>query len=71
MVAQADSSYRGDISNIGQYYVRNSAGTMVPLSSLTTYKRTESAPLISHYNLFRSAEINGNPAPRLQLRRRH
>ncbi|MBO2009691.1 efflux RND transporter permease subunit [Hymenobacter negativus] len=63
VVAQADSSYRGDISNIGQYYVRNSAGTMVPLSSLTTYKRTESAPLISHYNLFRSAEINGNPAP--------
>ena len=63
VVAQADSSYRGDISNIGQYYVRNSAGTMVPLSSLTSYKRTESAPLISHYNLFRSAEINGNPAP--------
>jgi hydrophobe/amphiphile efflux-1 (HAE1) family protein len=63
VVAQADSSYRGDIANIGQYYVRNSAGTMVPLSSLTTYKRVESAPLISHYNLFRSAEINGNPAP--------
>jgi hydrophobe/amphiphile efflux-1 (HAE1) family protein len=63
VLAQADSSYRGDISNIGQYYVRNSAGTMVPLSSVTSYKRTESAPLISHYNLFRSAEINGNPAP--------
>ena len=63
VLAQADSSYRDDISNIGQYYVRNSAGTMVPLSSLISYKRTESAPLISHYNLFRSAEINGNPAP--------
>ena len=63
VLAQADSSYRGDISNVGQYYVRNSAGTMVPLSSLTSYKRTESAPLISHYNLFRAAEINGNPAP--------
>ena len=63
VLAQADSSYRNDISNIGQYYVRNSAGTMVPLSSLISYKRTESAPLISHYNLFRSAEINGNPAP--------
>jgi hydrophobe/amphiphile efflux-1 (HAE1) family protein len=63
VLAQADSSYRGDISNIGQYYVRNSGGTMVPLSSLTSYQRTESAPLISHYNLFRSAEINGQPAP--------
>jgi hydrophobe/amphiphile efflux-1 (HAE1) family protein len=63
VLAQADSSYRDNISNVGQYYVRNSAGTMVPLSSLTSYKRTESAPLISHYNLFRAAEINGNPAP--------
>ncbi|RZK92048.1 MAG: hydrophobe/amphiphile efflux-1 family RND transporter, partial [Hymenobacter sp.] len=63
VVAQADSSYRGDISDLGQYYVRNSAGGMVPLSTLTTYKRSETAPLISHYNLFRSAEINGNPAP--------
>jgi HAE1 family hydrophobic/amphiphilic exporter-1 len=62
VVAQADSTYRGDISDLGQYYVRNSAGGMVPLSTLTTYKRNESAPLISHYNLFRSAEINGNPA---------
>ena len=63
VLAQADSSYRGDISNVDQYYVRNSSGMMVPLSSLTTYKRTENAPLISHYNLFRAAEINGNPAP--------
>ena len=63
VLAQADTSYRNDISNVGQYFVRNSAGTMVPLSSVTSYKRTESAPLISHYNLFRSAEINGSPAP--------
>ncbi|GAA4498216.1 multidrug efflux RND transporter permease subunit [Hymenobacter ginsengisoli] len=63
VVAQADSSYRGDMADLGQYYVRNSAGGMVPLSTLTTYTRTETAPLISHYNLFRSAEVNGNPAP--------
>ncbi|MBC6697671.1 efflux RND transporter permease subunit [Hymenobacter puniceus] len=63
VVTQADSMYRGDISNLGQYYVRNSSGGMVPLSTLTSYKRNESAPLISHYNLFRSAEINGNAAP--------
>jgi HAE1 family hydrophobic/amphiphilic exporter-1 len=62
VLAQADSSYRTDISNLGQYYVRNTAGRMVPLSALTSYTRVESAPLISHYNLFRSAEINGQPA---------
>ena len=63
VVAQADSSYRGDMADLGQYYVRNSAGGMVPLSAVTTYHRTEAAPLISHYNLFRSAEINGGAAP--------
>ncbi len=35
---------------------------MIPLSTLTTYRITESAPMISHYNLFRTAEINGNAA---------
>ncbi|MGI8951333.1 MAG: efflux RND transporter permease subunit [Chitinophagaceae bacterium] len=60
VVAQADTLYREDIQNLQQYYVRNQAGTMVPLSVLVTYKVTESAPLISHFNLFRTAEINGN-----------
>ena len=35
---------------------------MVPLSTLTSYKVTETAPLISHFNLFRATEIDGNPA---------
>jgi HAE1 family hydrophobic/amphiphilic exporter-1 len=63
VLAQADTNYRTNIQNIGQYFVRNSAGGMVPLSTLTSYKIIENAPLISHYNLFRSAEIDGNPAP--------
>jgi HAE1 family hydrophobic/amphiphilic exporter-1 len=63
VMAQADTNYRTAIQDIGQYYVRNQAGTMVPLSSVTSYKVIENAPLISHYNLFRSAEVDGNPAP--------
>ncbi|MDB5136916.1 MAG: multidrug efflux transporter permease subunit [Mucilaginibacter sp.] len=63
VVAQADTNYRTDIANLGQYFVRNQAGQMVPLSTLTSYKIIENAPLISHYNLFRSAEIDGNSAP--------
>ena len=62
VVAQADTSYRADIQNMSKYYVKNSAGEMIPLSTLTTYRVTESAPMISHYNLFRTAEINGNAA---------
>jgi len=63
VVAQADTNYRTNINNIGQYFVRNQAGTMVPLSTLTTYKVIENAPLISHFNLFRASEIDGNPKP--------
>jgi hydrophobe/amphiphile efflux-1 (HAE1) family protein len=63
VVAQADTNYRTNLNNLGQYFVRNSSGGMVPLSTLTSYKMIENAPLISHYNLFRSAEIDGNPAP--------
>jgi multidrug efflux pump len=62
VVAQADTTYREDIHDISNYYVRNQAGAMIPLSALTSYSVTESAPLISHYNLFRSAEINGGAA---------
>ncbi|QKJ30894.1 multidrug efflux RND transporter permease subunit [Mucilaginibacter mali] len=61
VLAQADTNYRTNMDNLGQYFVRNSSGTMVPLSTLTSYKMIENAPLISHYNLFRSAEIDGNP----------
>jgi hydrophobe/amphiphile efflux-1 (HAE1) family protein len=63
VLAQADTNYRTNIQNIGQYFVRNQAGAMVPLSTLTSYKLIENAPLISHYNLFRSAEIDGNSKP--------
>ncbi|MDO3641094.1 efflux RND transporter permease subunit [Mucilaginibacter sp. L3T2-6] len=63
VVAQADTNYRTGIENIGQYFVRNSSGGMVPLSTLTSYKMIENAPLISHFNLFRSAEIDGGAAP--------
>jgi hydrophobic/amphiphilic exporter-1 (mainly G- bacteria), HAE1 family len=63
VVAQADTMFRGDISNMNHYYVRNTAGVMLPLSTVITYKVTESAPLISHFNIFRTAEINGDSKP--------
>jgi hydrophobe/amphiphile efflux-1 (HAE1) family protein len=62
VVAQADTNYRKSIKDIGQYFVKNQQGVMVPLSTVITYKMIQDAPLISHYNLFRSAEIDGNPA---------
>ncbi len=63
VVAQADTSYRKMISDMDKYYVRNQSGDMLPLSTLIKYEPTETAPLISHFNIFRSAEVNGSPAP--------
>jgi HAE1 family hydrophobic/amphiphilic exporter-1 len=63
VVAQADTSYRANIQDLSKYYVKNSSNQMIPLSTLISYGVTENAPLISHYNLFRSAEIDGNAAP--------
>lgn len=63
VVAQADTAYRASIDEMEQYYVMSSAGEAVPLSALISYEVVDNAAVISHYNLFRSAEINGNAAP--------
>jgi hydrophobic/amphiphilic exporter-1 (mainly G- bacteria), HAE1 family len=63
VIAQADTMYRADIQHLAGYYVKNNLGQMIPLSTLITTKVVENAPLISHYNLFRNAEINGSAAP--------
>jgi HAE1 family hydrophobic/amphiphilic exporter-1 len=63
VVAQADVAFRGDIKDLAKYYVKNSSGTMVPLSSVTHARVIENAPVLSHFNIFRNAEINGGAAP--------
>ncbi|WP_428331047.1 efflux RND transporter permease subunit [Mucilaginibacter sp.] len=62
VVVQADTAFRTEVSDMDKYYVRNQAGTMVPLGTLISYKPTEAAPLISHFNIFRTAEIDGSNA---------
>ena len=59
VVAQADTLYRDDLAQLDKYYVRNSQGAMIPISTFLTSKIIESAPLITHFNLFRCAEIDG------------
>jgi len=63
VVVQADTAYRSMISDMDKYYVRNASGNMLPLGTLITYQPTETAPLISHFNIFRTAEVDGAPAP--------
>ena len=60
---QADKAYRSDPKDLGQYYARTNEGGMVPLSNVVRVRETTAPQVISHYNLFRSAEINGGAAP--------
>ena len=61
VMTQADSSYRSSLNELNRYYVKNNAGGMVPLSSLVTTTLVENPAVISHYNIYRSIEINGSP----------
>ena len=63
VVLQADTRFRDNPSDIGRLYVRSSSGDMVPLSALTTRSAGLGPDSLKRYNLYRSATINGSPAP--------
>jgi HAE1 family hydrophobic/amphiphilic exporter-1 len=60
---QADQPFRMTAGELHSYYVRSDSGEMVPLDNLVTVQGSSGPPVISHYNLFRSVEIDGSPAP--------
>ena len=60
---QAEPQFRSHPDDIDRYYVRSSYGQMVPLDNLVKIGETANPSVISHYNLFRSAEIDGSAAP--------
>ena len=63
VVVQADTNYRALVSDMNKYYVRNQDSQMLPLSTLIHYEPVETAPLITHFNIFRSAEVDGSTPP--------
>jgi hydrophobic/amphiphilic exporter-1 (mainly G- bacteria), HAE1 family len=60
---QADRQFRSQIKDVKQFYVRSDSGAMIPLDNLITITQTTTPQVISHYNLFRSAEIDGSASP--------
>jgi HAE1 family hydrophobic/amphiphilic exporter-1 len=60
---QAEPEYRVSADKINNFYVRNSKGEMTPLASLVTIKRVSGPEYTNRFNLFRSIQINGTPAP--------
>ncbi len=60
---EAEGDYRTRAENVGQFYVRNDKGAMVPLSALTRFESRPGPEFTMRYNEYRAAQINGAAAP--------
>jgi hydrophobic/amphiphilic exporter-1 (mainly G- bacteria), HAE1 family len=60
---QADRKFRSSPGDIERYYVRAADGRMMPLSNVVSVKETTAPKTINHFNMFRSVQIVGSPAP--------
>jgi hydrophobic/amphiphilic exporter-1 (mainly G- bacteria), HAE1 family len=60
---QAEGKNRSNPQDIDKLYVSTSEGGLVPLGNLVTLKEFTGPQTITHYNLFRSINIQGSPAP--------
>ena len=65
VMLQAEAKYRDTPEDIGKLYVRNKDGDMVPVSALVKVETATGPDVLSRFNLFRSATINGSAAPGL------
>ena len=60
---EAEGLYRTRTENVGQFYVRNRDGEMVPLSAVTRFESRTGPEFVLRYNLYRAAQIIGSAAP--------
>jgi HAE1 family hydrophobic/amphiphilic exporter-1 len=60
---EAEGDYRTDAKNVGQFFVRNSTGTPVPLDAISTVENIAGPEFTVRYNEYRAAQINGSAAP--------
>ena len=62
VIVQADQKYRNEIEDIHRLKVRNRRGEMVPLGSLCNIKMIGGPLVLTRYNMYPAAAINGNTA---------
>jgi HAE1 family hydrophobic/amphiphilic exporter-1 len=60
---QSEGEFRKKVENLGQFYVLNSDGEMVPLAALTTTHSTTGPEFTMRYNLYQAAQINASAKP--------
>jgi hydrophobe/amphiphile efflux-1 (HAE1) family protein len=63
VIAQADTSYRQSEADIVQLRARSETGKMVPLGAITQVEKQSGPYRVVRFNLFPSAEIQGDVAP--------
>ena len=57
---EAESDYRTRAVNVGEFYVRNNKGEMVPLSTLTRFESRAGPEFTMRFNMYRAAQLNGS-----------
>ncbi len=60
---QAEPDYRNEPSDVRYFFVRGKNGGMVPMSSIIDVSWTQGPNYTNRFNLFRAAEVTGQPAP--------
>ncbi len=63
VIVQAESQFRAEADQIKKLDVRNAKGEMSPLGSFLTVKEIVGPQLITRFNMYPSAAINGEAAP--------
>jgi multidrug efflux pump subunit AcrB len=60
---QGDVGFRMDQQDINWIKIRNAMGKMVPLASVAHMRPVNGPVMVSRYNLYPAALVNGNPRP--------
>jgi HAE1 family hydrophobic/amphiphilic exporter-1 len=60
---QAEPEYRQNKDQINLFFIKNSDGLSVPLSAFVTVEDVSGPEFTNRFNLFRSVELTGGPAP--------
>jgi multidrug efflux pump len=63
VIVQADSRFRNEVEDVKKLKVRNAQGQLVPVGSLATIKYISGPLVLTRYNMYPAAAINGATAP--------
>ena len=63
VMVQASPEFRATPEDILKFFVKNTEGEMVPVSSFVTIDKIYGPEQITRYNMYPSAMINGTPSP--------